>query len=487
MQHRHRRVLACVAAAALLPLVATSAAQAAPSSAVRTGPSSSQSPYLLPVAPGVTNTSLLTVGDSVGGYKMVGIPDGLGAYDNGDGTITLVRNHELGATLGVKRAHGAKGAFVSKWVIDKRTLEVKSGSDLITNLVRTDLALGEAIARLCSADLPPLSAFYNAATGKGYDGRIFMAGEEDSASGRAFASVATGPDADTSYELAALGNTAWENVLANPATGDKTVVVGTDDSTPGQVYVYVGTKKTTGTAIEKAGLTGGTLYGVSAEGGLHEYAGGTGNPAFPLKGAFGLSTLGDVSSLNTAGLQSLSTAKGVTEWWRPEDGAWDAKNPNVLYFNTTANFTGPSRVWKLTFADVTSPELGGTFEAILDGTEGQRMLDNMAAADNGKQLILNEDPGNQAYLARVYSYSLGKDRLTPILEHDPARFAPGGSSFLTKDEESSGTIDVSEFFGQGSYLMTTQEHYPIPGELVEGGQLQLVRVQWVDNGHGTKG
>jgi hypothetical protein len=29
----------------------------------------------------------LTVGDSIGGYKMAGIPDGLGAYDNGDGYL----------------------------------------------------------------------------------------------------------------------------------------------------------------------------------------------------------------------------------------------------------------------------------------------------------------------------------------------------------------------------------------------------------------
>jgi hypothetical protein len=53
-----------------------------------TGPSSSQSPYLLRAQPGVVTVSLLTVGDSVNlkpdgmtPYRMVGIPDGLGAYD----------------------------------------------------------------------------------------------------------------------------------------------------------------------------------------------------------------------------------------------------------------------------------------------------------------------------------------------------------------------------------------------------------------------
>ncbi len=53
--------------------------------------------------------SLLTVGDSIGGYRMVGIPDGLGAFDNGDGTFTLLMNHELGNTLGAIRAPRQQG------------------------------------------------------------------------------------------------------------------------------------------------------------------------------------------------------------------------------------------------------------------------------------------------------------------------------------------------------------------------------------------
>jgi hypothetical protein len=173
-----------------------------------TGPNSSDSPYLIPVAPGVTNTALLSVGDTAeNGYRMVGIPDGLGAFDNGDGTITVLMNHELRSDRGVVRAHGAKGAFVSKWIIDKKTLRVLEGSDLIQDLV---LVNGDnALARLCSADLPSISAFYNAATGTGYDGRIFMNGEEDGSDlkGRGFAHVV---DTGVSYDLPYLGRFAWE-------------------------------------------------------------------------------------------------------------------------------------------------------------------------------------------------------------------------------------------------------------------------------------
>jgi hypothetical protein len=88
----------------------------------------------------------------------------------------------------------------------------------------------------------------------------------------------------------------------------------------------------------------------------------------------------------------------------------------------------------------------------------------------------------------VYSYNTRTDRVTPILEHDPARFTKDGAEFLTIDEESSGVIDVSSMLGQGTYLLTTQAHTPYPEvvspdpELVEYGQLQLVRVPWKNNG-----
>ena len=61
-----------------------------------TGPSSSETPYLLRARPGVVTVSVFTVGDSVNfkpdgitPYRMVGIADGLGAFDNGDGTFTV--------------------------------------------------------------------------------------------------------------------------------------------------------------------------------------------------------------------------------------------------------------------------------------------------------------------------------------------------------------------------------------------------------------
>jgi hypothetical protein len=140
-----------------------------------TGPSSSQSPYIIRSQPGVVTKAIFTVGDSanykadgVTPYRMVGIPDGLGAFDNGDGTFTLLMNHELGSTVGIERDHGAKGAFVSKWIIRTEDLAVLSVTDLIQDVQIWDTTMSQyqpattaqkTISRLCSADLPQIAAF----------------------------------------------------------------------------------------------------------------------------------------------------------------------------------------------------------------------------------------------------------------------------------------------------------------------------------------
>ena len=486
-----RLVRICALAGAAAILAATPVMAAGPTS---TGPSSSQSPYVVPVAPGVETTSILTVGDSVGGYRMVGIPDGLGVLDHDDGTFRLFVNHELVPAAGIGRAHGGTGgAFVSEWSIDADTLAAESGKDLIRTMYfwngtgyETRTGAAANLNRFCSGDLPAKSAFWDPKSRTGYNGRLYLNGEESGDEGRAFAHIVTGRDKGTSYELPYLGNYSWENSVASPASGASTVVIGLDDTTPGQVYVYVGAKKATGSPIERAGLTGGSVYGVRVPsaptvsktvGGV-AYAASVEDRTLGVGGAsvpFALQALGDVSTWDGAKLQGESIKSGVTEFLRPEDGAWDPSNPNDFYFLTTDRFetasqVGNSRLWRLRFADVTNPALGGTVTMLLDGTEGPQMMDNMTVDGTGHVLI-QEDPGNQAYLARIWSYDIATDVVTPIAQFDPARFTPGVAGFLTADEESSGIIDASQILGAGWFLADAQAHYAIPGELVEGGQL----------------
>ena len=436
------------------------------------GPQSSQSPYLLPASAGVKTNALLTVGDSVGTYKMSGLGDGLGAFDNGNGTFTLLMNHEMGNTVGVTRTHGSKGAFVSKWVINKSDLNIVSGSDLISKVKLWRPSTSSyydsttSFNRFCAADLPLVSAFYNAATGLGTQERIYMNGEESGAEGRAFGHISTGANAGTTYELPYLGKFSWENSVASPFASNKTIVGGMDDATPGQVYFYIGTKTNTGTEIERAGLTNGKLYGVKVTGLTLEVS-----TSFPAAGtAFTLADLGQRQNSTGATLETASDAAGVTEFLRPEDGAWDPMNPRDFYFVTTNSFTAPSRLWRLRFNDISNPENGGTIAAVLDGTEGPKMMDNMVI-DNYGHIMIQEDPGNQSYLARIWQYTIATDAVKPIATHDADRFVQGGANYLTQDEESSGIIDMEGILGAGNFIYVDQAHYPQPGALVEGGQL----------------
>jgi len=77
--------------------------------------------------------------------------------------------------------------------------------------------------------------------------------------GRGFAYFSTGVDEGKIFELPKLGNTSFENLVTSPNGGTKTIVMTTDDTTPGQVYVYIGQKQKTGTDLEKSGLTNGDL------------------------------------------------------------------------------------------------------------------------------------------------------------------------------------------------------------------------------------
>ncbi len=472
---------------AALPATAFAAAEKADSS--------SEFPYLLPAQPSVFIKSLMTVGDAVSykphtaiPYKMVGIPDGLGAFDNdedasldnnpgqgnayGSGTFTLLMNQELQATAGVPRDHGFTGAFISKWVIDKKTLNVIKGEDLIKTARRWDNAsqnyvpLTVGFTRFCSGDLAEKSAFYNKATGLGYNGRIYLNGEESGIEGRAFAHFLDG----NSFELPALGKLAFENCVANPGTGDKTIVSGTDDGTGGQVYIYAGDKSVSSDSLAAAGLKNGVLNAIKVAGLTAE------NDATAFTtGAFSVVSLGNVTGLTGAQLEAASQAAGATSFARPEDSCWDPKNPNDLYFLTTASFAGKSRLWKMAFVNAAEPELGGTATVLLDGTTGPKMMDNLTISKNGT-ILIQEDVGNQAHLGKVWKYSIASGALEVIAEHDPALFTVGSPDFLTQDEESSGAIAMDDILGEGWFLMDVQAHYPQPGELVEGGQLLALRL-----------
>lgn len=469
---------------------------AASAQSLITGPSSSATPYVRAVAgaPAVDIMSFLTVGDSVNmradgvtPYRFAGIPDGMGAYDNGNGTMTLFVNHEHTTTAnGVNHAHQAPGvvggSYVSRWIVNTSAgadfLRVSNGDDLMTSVAVTTAGAGSLtnFNRFCSADLALQSAFYNPASGKGTTERIFMTGEESGSNGRV---IAIGAIERKGCEIPAFNASlgAWETACARPYASDSTVVIATSDGGANRVFLYVGTKQDSGTLMERAGLMNGLAYGIQVQ----------------VKGAnvtsenrdFCFNSSGSARYSASFVLATGGTAAGTT-FLRPEDGAWDPANPSDFYFVTTDRIDnleiggvqiGRSRLFRLRFSDVANPLAGGTIEALLVGTEGQNMMDNITVFNDlagGTRVLCQEDPGNAVHNAKTWLYTVGNDSMVKILESDKARFGDlslAATAPFNVDEENSGVIDARDTLGLGWFIGNMQAHYSQPGELVEGGQL----------------
>jgi hypothetical protein len=436
---------------------------------------------------------------------MVGIPDGLGAFDSGHGEFTLLMNHELPAGAGAVRAHGSTGAFVSRWTINAETLKVVKGQDHTpspNHVFLWDTPSGRYVRgttqweRHCSGDLPEQSAFL--AHGQGTRERLYLCGEEVS-EGRGWARVATGEHIGEVWQLPRLGRLAFENAVACPYPQEKTIVAVTDDSNlstsatptsgrPSEVYFYIGRKQGNGHPVEQAGLTNGWLYGmtISVDGTpvteeSDQFGLGNATTGYVGKGRFGLFNLSDVSSLSGAQLEAQSIAGGVARLQRCEDGAWDPreKHQNDFYFVTTASITNNCRLWHVRIDDIEQPERGGTIEILLRGDEGHRMLDNVTI-DRHARIVMDEDPGGNNRVAKIWLYSIDTRQLIQVAAHNPSFFDPDSKKpqFITNDEESSGIIDVAALLGDGWFLLDVQSHKPSTDpELVEGGQLLAM---WID-------
>ena len=450
--------------------------------ATSTGPSTTTAPYVLPVAPGVDITSLLTVGDSGAasdGYEMVGIPDGLGVLEQGANRIVYM-NHELSSTAGVVRAHGQKGAFVSRLVVDPESGRVKEGSDWIRDVAYYDYGDGswsevavapagaaagthtDAFSRFCSGSLTTPSQLFDEETGAGFRGQVYFANEESGDEGRVFGVLKDG----TAYQLPRLGLLSWENTLAAHTDTDRTVVMGNEDGGSGQLRVYTGAKQRSGSAVDKAGLTDGSLHVVKVEGVTDLTTAAARQAAGLTKGVSKAFSIPEIDWTRNGALQNAEADAKGTRLNRIEDGSFDPQHPDDYYFLTTEGGVGADvptgatgrdggSLWRLRFDDVNRPELGGTLTLLLDGSEsiGFNKPDNMTITSEGTMLI-QEDPGNNEHVARIVGYRLSDGALGVVARFDPSKFVTGASGFITRDEESSGIVQLED----GSFLFDAQVH-----------------------------
>jgi len=476
------------------------------------GPNTLVPPYVLSSNSKVTVQSLLTTGDAgIGGYNMAGIPDALSLWQVSQKSAVLLMNHEFGSTVGLTRAHGQKGSFVSRWVLNSDG-KIVSGGDLIKSVkywngnawaaspTGTD---SPAFNRFCSGSLalPGQLTYRDGFVRVGVNDPIYFANEEAGDNSRVFGvNVATGE----ALELPALGRASWENVTVASGTGAKTVTIGNEDGAvnASQVWVYSGAKKASGNFAERAGLSGGSTFVIRVNDANGErVANDTAFRSTYARGQAAPFTLAAIDTSKSGSEQNSQAANVGTGLSRVEDGHFDPNNPNIYYFLTTAGGINNSAnlssggLWKMVFNDINNPTAGGTLTLLLDSTSLPRynggtglamnMPDNLVVDKNGN-ILIQEDPGNNAVISRIFAYRISDGAFAEIARFDANRFTPGLPTFITQDEESSGIIDASDLLGANSYLFDAQVHSVneltagtgkgTVEELVEGGQLLRLTV-----------
>ena len=496
--------------------------------------------YVEPVAPGATLAVIASAADNIGGYVLPGIMDGIGLLPDGDNLVVIV-NHELSATNKVaaaaKRIGGAAtGATISAVNVDRRTMSVTGASELpksiawydySTNLYSTSKPVGPAGAaakdefgapnhssvlnRFCSAYLAPAGqlAFREGGATYGYTGPVYFTGEEGGDESRAFAVTNTGQ----MVQLPRVGLAAWENQIVVPTGSKVTALMGMEDgsATDSQLWMYSGEKTDSGSWDDKAGLTNGHPYVMKVEGIATDNdfrkVYGKGKPAAV--------TFKEIDWQKSGAAQNQMARALGTALARVEDGSFDPKNPSDFYFVTTESNKDPratapnpatptitrdgGALWRLSLTDVKNPLAGGSITMLLDGSEAPYLNkpDNIVVDGQGNVLI-QEDPGNNAHIARMLAYRIADGKVAPVTRFKDQYAKSGGPQFITQDEESSGVVDAtallrtSEDDTNSYYIFDSQMHAPadkarldlagLPGrtddlnQAIEGGQLYVLTI-----------
>ena len=475
-------------------------------------------PYVEPVGGNYQIKALFSVDDKVpllGGtpgqeYRMVGIPDGLGAHPNPDGTSTLFMNHELGFTALSEPVVGGpqnRGAIVSRWILDADGDPI-AGKRAYDRIFDENTFVGPApevgndtrpLARFCSGFL--------AGPGNGFDRPIYLTNEEstspDTFDGMGGLSVAIFDD--QLHTLPKLGRYSKENTVVQPTRGRRTVILPTEDgpaTLDNQLYMYVGKKDQSAdaTVLARNGLDNGKLYVFRSL-----------DPERNSERTFTSGSvtgkwvqIPDAETLTDTQLEAASDAAGAMTFVRPEDGAFNPTNPNEFFFDTTGSSSGADdgvnelgRLYSLRLnpSDPVKPAtLSIVYNAdtvVAGGGDIAISPDNLDAS--GRYLMINEDgtTESRAVMATkgrdgsIWRFDLVRGRVgvdastaTRIAQLDP----PGRDNVPVGPGvwETSGIIDASAMFGADSWLSDVQAHPPTtaPGGstvTVEDGQLFLMR------------
>jgi hypothetical protein len=425
------------------------------------GVKTTRPPQLVPIAPGVVVDPILSVGDIVPAgqtpqYQMSGIPDGLGAYKDGN-TLQVLMNHELGISF--PNTPPGVDTRISKLTIDRKTNSVLRAKYVFTGT--------EGFERFCSSTLEVIN-------GTPY----YFTGEESIPTGHDGSSIVMNADTGVWHETPHFGHFEHENVVPVLKLS-KFMVVSTEDNfrvgVPSYLFAYI------------ADSFADAVSGDPAHGSLYVWraadpaeTGATIAKGETIAGEF--VPISQAQNTNSTVLKAAATANGAFRFARLEDATVAFQTAGRLYFADTGKpgeATLAGRIYRLDIDPSDPTKASLTVE--LDSA-----VDDMANPDNlgtsPQSLMIQEDRENpfRVQYGRILRYDLSDGSLTPVARvNTPPPLLPG-------EWESSGIIWAGNLLGGGWWLADVQAHRvtaPQPGPTLapnssvgEDGQLDALFV-----------
>jgi hypothetical protein len=492
------------------------------------GTSGAGSGYLTPQPPMLTLdasapagselVAIINSGDELSnGFLFEGIPDGIGVMPGAElGTVDAFVNHEQSHVPFPATLADIADASVSRVTLDTATGAVLDGSVAIP--------ASAGFIRFCSATM--------AGPAEGFSGYTFFTNEESPdvvpvpAGAPYGADPALTPDRQAGYsvvldpatgeftQVPGIGRINHENTMVVPGGWDQIALLSGDDTffppfpAWSQLYLYLAGNENaiwndTGTlwAFQVTRTDQGAVNPADPFNGANDYgdiqSGDDWQGRFirvPLKIARGLR--GNAAPQNA--LDDWSNQNNVFQFIRVEDTAYDVNHPRVVYIADTGDrrmvpdpttgrltrnpSTGPfgafpnGRVFRMEF-NKNNPRRVSSFSILLNGDTGGpaglgpiHQPDNLGSSTGS--LMVQEDT-SQLPNSRVWRYDFATATWSIVASvNDPGW-------------ESSGIVNVSQWFGEGSWLLDVQAHNVFvhtepgpPGVTLkrEGGQLVLMHI-----------
>jgi hypothetical protein len=499
-----------LAAVLILPVAVLPALGAGASGGFQTP----EAPYITldaGVPAGSSVTPIITVGESVGGVLFEGLPDGIGATSGAaPDTVDVYVAHEQTVIPFFGRRDFQDAS------VTKLTLSTAAGHEGEVLSAEVAISPDDGYKRFCSASMGTVA--------EGFDSPVFLTGEEandvtDVPAGAPYgADPGIAPQRQAGYAVVldtatgeskpipGMGRLNHENTIALPGY-NQLALLTTDDTFSGpsaQLYLYVAkdqqkllddrgrlfafqVSRANGVPVDPTDhFNGANDYLDMAPG--DEFSG----RFIPVPKEIAEGTTGDAPQ---AALENWSNENNVFQFIRLEDIAYDKNDPRVVYIadtgrsrvvpdpttgrmvrgpGGTAGLADNGRVFKMVMNDA-NPRKVDSLTVLADGDASASSAfvpfespDNIDTSANS--LMVQED----ADFAQIWRYDLDLGTWEVVADvNDP-------------DGESSGIVDASEWFGEGSWLLDVQAHgsnqaedaTTIPGILIkrEDGQLMLMKI-----------